>query len=106
MRPHLSRARLACLLRKRLVPLLRVAVGRFPIHADGWLCLELAATVIPEVTGDDLEDAGQGDGQQRPEDAGELNGYEDGDEHRQRVQVDRSGENQRLQQVVLQLLVD
>jgi hypothetical protein len=61
--------------------------------------------MIPEVTNDDLDDPGDRDGQERAEDAGELDGDQYRHQHGERVQFHRASQNQRLQDVVLELLV-
>src|SRR4051812_41309185 len=80
-------------------------VDRDVVLADGGLVLRAPATVVPQVAQDDLDDAGDGDGEQRAEDAGELDREQDRDQHGERVELHRPGEDHRLQQVVLQLLV-
>ena len=63
-------------LQGRVGRVFRLGVGpgvhRCPVLADGRPLLGSAAPVVPDVAQDDLDDAGDRDGQQRAEDAGEL----------------------------------
>src|SRR4051812_1851809 len=72
--------------------------------ANGRLRLGPTAPLVPHVAGDDLHHAGDRDGQQRAENARELDPDEDADQHDERVQLDRAGQDDRLEQVVFQLL--
>src|SRR3954451_11799909 len=73
---------------------------------DGGLGLGASPAVVPEITGDHLDHSGHRDGEEGSEHARQLHGDQDRDEHGQRVQLDGPGQDQWLQQVVLELLVD
>ena len=66
---------------------------------------EAAFSVVPEVTHDDLDDAGEGDGEQGAENPGELNPHEDRHNHCKRIEFDCPGQDEWLQNMVLQLLI-
>src|SRR3954454_8157482 len=76
------------------------------VLADGGLGLGASPAVVPEITGDHLDHSGHRDGEEGSEHARQLHGDQDRDEHGQRVQLDGPGQDQWLQQVVLELLVD
>src|SRR5512135_2133484 len=58
-----------------------VVVGRIgdrrPVFPDGGFRLEPAAVVVPHIPADDLDHAGDRDGEQGAENAGELGGDQD-----------------------------
>src|SRR5439155_25244707 len=61
---------------------------------------------VPQVTRDDLGDAGDGYGEEGAEQAGEFHAEQDGYQYGQRVEFDGAGHDDRLEQVVLHLLID
>ena len=74
--------------------------------ADRRLVLQSPLVLVVEVADDDLEHAGDGDGEQRAEDAEQLDADEHADEDGERVEVHRPRHDRQLQDVVLELLVD
>jgi len=78
-------------------------VDRYSVLADGALGFGCASAVVPDVASTTWM---IGDGQQGAEHTGQLGGEQHGDEHGERVELDRGSEDQPLQQVVLQLLVE
>src|SRR4051812_12454493 len=89
-----------------------LTTGRAPRHRlrdlvgpDRRPQLPAAVLRVVEVPYDDLDHAGGGNGEQRAEDAEQLDPGEDADEHRQRVHVDRLRHDGDLEDVVLELLV-
>src|SRR5690242_8522294 len=62
--------------------------------------------MVPQVTSDYLDHGGDRDGEQGAEQAGQFHRDEDRDQHGQGVEFDGAGEDQRLQQVILQLLIN
>jgi hypothetical protein len=84
----------------------RGGVHRAAVLADRGLVLGASSAVVPQVAGDDLNHARERDGEEGPQDPGQFHPDEDGDDDGQRVQLHGPGVDDRLQEVVLQLLVD
>src|SRR5690348_12946326 len=75
------------------------------VRANRGFVLELAAPVVPQVACDDLDDTAGRDGEERAENAEQLDAHQHADEHEQRVEVDGLRHDRHLQHVVLELLV-
>src|SRR4029453_13906599 len=76
------------------------------VGAGGWFGLEAAAGAVVEVAADDMEDSGYRYGEQGAQEPEQLDPDEDADQHGQRGQLHRARHDDRLQDVVLQLLVN
>src|SRR5450631_87738 len=79
--------------------------GGTSLLADRRLLLGAAAAMVPDIASHHLEHAGYRDGEQSSEDSGQFHRDQDGDQDAQRVQLHGPSEDERLKQVVLQLLV-
>ena len=87
--------------------LLSPALGdRYLVLARRGGRLQPAAPVVVHVSGDDLDHGGHRNGEQGAQYPGELHPREHRGEHGQRVELDRPRHDHRLQDVVLQLLVN
>ena len=81
--------------------------GRAPRRPRRGRRLDLRRAAVPLPVDDhDLDRAGDRDRAERAEDAGDLGADEHRDQHRERRELHRSAVDERLEHVVLELLVD